>query len=237
MTDTILKAEGLMKRYGSHMALMGLDLELPRGKIIGILGPNGSGKTTFLKLAAGLLTPTSGTVTVDGKPIGPESKAVVSYLPDRPCFQKSKRVRELMDWYADFFSDFDRQRASEMLRELQIDPEQKFKALSKGTQEKVQLVLTMSRRAKLYLLDEPIGGVDPAARDYILRTIVTNYDPTATVLISTHLIRDVEAVLDEYLFLSMGRVIEQGTVDEVREKTGKSLDEVFREVFRCFVYY
>lgn len=237
MTDAILKAEGLTKRYGSHMALMGLDLALPRGKIIGILGPNGSGKTTFLKLAAGLLTPSSGTITVDGKPIGPETKAVVSYLPDRPCFQKSKRVRELMDWYADFFSDFDRQRASEMLRELQIDPEQKFKALSKGTQEKVQLVLTMSRRAKLYLLDEPIGGVDPAARDYILRTIISNYDPTATVLISTHLIRDVEAVLDEYLFLSMGRVIEQGTVDELREKTGKSLDEVFREVFRCFVYY
>ncbi|MBQ6892233.1 MAG: ABC transporter ATP-binding protein [Clostridia bacterium] len=237
MTDPILKTEGLVKRYGSHMALMGLDLELPRGKIIGLLGPNGSGKTTFLKLAAGLLTPTSGTITLDGKAIGPETKAVVSYLPDRPCFQKGKRVKELMDWYADFFTDFDRQRATQMLQELKIDPDQKFKALSKGTQEKVQLVLTMSRRAKLYLLDEPIGGVDPAARDYILRTIITNYDPTATVLISTHLIRDVEAVLDEYIFLSMGQLIEQGTVDEVREKTGKSLDEVFREVFRCFVYY
>ena len=237
MTDTILKAEGLVKRYGGYTALMGLDLELPKGKIIGLLGPNGSGKTTFLKLAAGLLTPTAGNLTIDGKPIGPETKAVVSYLPDRPCFQKGKRVRELMDWYADFFVDFDRNRAEEMLQELKIDPALKFKALSKGTQEKVQLVLTMSRRAKLYLLDEPIGGVDPAARDYILRTIITNYDPTATVLISTHLIRDVEPVLDEYLFLSMGQVIEQGTVDEVRERTGKSLDEVFREVFRCFVNY
>ena len=237
MTDVILKTEGLVKRYGTHTALMGLDLELPKGKIIGILGPNGSGKTTFLKLAAGLLTPTAGSITIDGKPIGPETKAVVSYLPDRPCFQKSRRVRELMDWYADFFTDFDRDRATEMLQELKIDPAQRFKTLSKGNQEKVQLVLTMARRAKLYLLDEPIGGVDPAARDYILRTIITNYDPTATVLISTHLIRDVEPVLDEYLFLSMGRVIEKGTADEVREKTGKSLDEVFREVFRCFVYY
>jgi len=237
MTDIVLKAQGLTKRYGNHVALMGLDLELPRGKIIGLLGPNGSGKTTFLKLAAGLLTPSSGSLTIDGKPIGPETKAIVSYLPDRPCFQKGKRIRELMDWYGDFFADFQRERAEEMLRELKIDPDQKFKTLSKGTQEKVQLVLTMSRKAKLYLLDEPIGGVDPAARDYILRTIITNYDPTATVLISTHLIRDVEPVLDEYLFLSMGQVIEKGTVDEIREKTGKSLDEVFREVFRCFVYY
>lgn len=237
MTDSILSAQALIKRYGSHVALMGLDMELPRGKIIGLLGPNGSGKTTFLKLAAGLLTPNSGTLTIDGKPIGPETKAVVSYLPDRPCFQKSRRVRELMDWYCDFFPDFDRKRAEEMLTELKIDPESKFKTLSKGTQEKVQLVLTMSRRAKLYLLDEPIGGVDPAARDYILRTIISNYDSNATVLISTHLIADVENVLDEYLFLSMGQVIQRGSVDEVREKTGKSLDELFREVFRCFVYY
>ena len=237
MTDSILSAQALTKRYGSHMALMGLNLELPRGKIIGLLGPNGSGKTTLLKLAAGLLTPNSGTLTIDGKPIGPETKAVVSYLPDRPCFQKNKRVRELMDWYCDFFPDFDRKRAEEMLTELKIDPASRFKTLSKGTQEKVQLVLTMSRRARLYLLDEPIGGVDPAARDYILRTIITNYDPSATVLISTHLIADVENVLDEYLFLSLGQVIQQGSVDEVREKTGKSLDELFREVFRCFVYY
>jgi ABC-2 type transport system ATP-binding protein len=152
---------------------------------------------------------------------------------DRPCFQKSKRVRELMDWYADFFSDFDRQRASEMLRELQIDPEQKFKALSKGTQEKVQLVLTMSRRAKLYLLDEPIGGVDPATRDYILSTIIGNYDPEATVLISTHLIADVEQVLDEVVFISQGQVVLQKSVDEIREEQGKSVDQLFREVFRC----
>ena len=237
MTDTILSAQALTKRYGSNMALTGLDLELPRGKIIGLLGPNGSGKTTFLKLAAGLLTPNSGSLTIDGKPIGPETKALVSYLPDRPCFQKNKRVRDLLDWYCDFFPDLDRKRAEEMLAQLQIDPQSRFKTLSKGTQEKVQLVLAMSRRAKLYLLDEPIGGVDPAARDHILRTIVSNYDPDATVLISTHLISDIENILDEYLFLSMGQVVQRGSVDEVREKTGKSLDEHFREVFRCFVYY
>ena len=233
MTDSILSAQALTKRYGSHMALMGLNLELPRGKIIGLLGPNGSGKTTFLKLAAGLLTPNSGTLTIDGNPIGPETKAVVSYLPDRPCFQKSKRVRELMDWYCDFFPDFDRKRAEEMLTELKIDPASRFKTLSKGTQEKVQLVLTMSRRARLYLLDEPIGGVDPAARDYILRTIITNYDPSATVLISTHLIADVEQVLDDVIFIKDGRMELFAPVDVIREQEGKSVDTLFREVFRC----
>lgn len=233
MENTVLCAKGLTKRYGSTLALDGLDLELPQGKIVGLLGPNGSGKTTLLKLAAGLLTPTAGTVTVCGENVGPQSKALVSYLPDRSYLNKQQKIREILDFFQDFYTDFDRSRAESMLRALKLDPEARLKTLSKGNQEKVQLVLVMSRKARLYLLDEPIGGVDPAARDYILNTIITNYDPGATVLISTHLIGDVERVLDEFIFLSQGKVIRQGSTDEVREETGKSLDELFREVFRC----
>ena len=235
--EDILCLNGLTKSYGSHIALYEVSLNLPKGKIIGLLGPNGSGKTTLLKLCAGLLTPTAGEARIAGEPVGPRTKSLVSYLPDRTYLSNSQTVKQQLDFFADFYADFDRQRAEAMLADLGISPETRYGTLSKGGKEKVQLVLVMSRRAKLYLLDEPIGGVDPAARDYILRTIITNYDPTATVLISTHLIRDVEPVLDEYLFLSMGQVIEKGTVDELRERTGKSLDEVFREVFRCFVYY
>ena len=233
MENTVLCAKGLTKRYGSTLALDGLDLELPQGKIVGLLGPNGSGKTTLLKLAAGLLTPTAGTVTVCGENVGPQSKALVSYLPDRSYLNKQQKIREILDFFQDFYTDFDRSRAESMLRALKLDPEARLKTLSKGNQEKVQLVLVMSRKARLYLLDEPIGGVDPAARDYILNTIITNYDPGATVLISTHLIGDVERVLDEFIFLSQGKVIRQGSTDEVREETGKSLDELFREVFKC----
>ena len=233
MDTTVLTAQGLTKRYGNMAALDGLNLALPQGKIIGLLGPNGSGKTTFIKLAAGLLTPTAGTLTICGEKIGPGSKAMVSYLPDRPAFNKGQRITQLLDFYGDFFADFERSRAEGMLAALGIAPDIRLGTLSKGNQEKVQLVLTMSRRARLYLLDEPIGGVDPAARDYILNTIITNYDPNATVLISTHLISDVEQVLDEFLFLHRGQVIRQGCVDEVREETGKSLDELFREVFKC----
>ena len=233
MEQSVLKASGLTKRYHGNPALDGLDLELPQGKIIGLLGPNGSGKTTFIKLAAGLLTPTSGQIAVCGEQVGTETKALVSYLPDRPYFSKGMKVKEQLDFFQDFYADFDRERAEHMLSTLGISPEAKFRTLSKGTQEKVQLVLVMSRRAKLYLLDEPIGGVDPAARDYILNTIITNYDPSATVLISTHLISDVERVLDEFLFLYNGKVIRGGNADTVREETGKSLDELFREVFRC----
>ena len=225
MENAVLKATGLVKNYGGTRALDGLELELPQGKIVGLLGPNGSGKTTFLKIAAGLLTPS-------GK-IGPETKAVVSYLPDKTYLNRQQRICEILDFFQDFYADFDRTRAEEMLSVLHIDPNAKLKTLSKGNQEKVQLVLVMSRRARLYLLDEPIGGVDPAARDYILSTIITNYDPSATVLISTHLIADVERVLDEFVFLSQGKVIRQGNTDETREETGKSLDELFREVFRC----
>ncbi len=233
MEQSTLNAVNLSKRYGGAYALNGLNLELPQGKIIGLLGPNGSGKTTFIKLAAGLLTPTAGEITICGEPIGPKSKALVSYLPDRTYFSKQMQVGMLMDFFEEFYADFDRQRAQHMLTALGINTKARFRTLSKGTQEKVQLVLVMSRRAKLYLLDEPIGGVDPAARDYILNTIIQNYDPSATVLISTHLIADVERVLDEYIFLHQGRIVEKGSADQVREETGSSLDERFREVFKC----
>ena len=231
--DHVLHAEGLTMRYQNTLALDNLDLRLPKGRIIGLLGPNGSGKTTFIKLTAGLLTPASGNLTIDGESVGSATKALVSYLPDRPYFSKQMRVREQLDFFQDFYADFDRSRAEYMLQGLGIDLNARFRALSKGNQEKVQLVLVMSRRAKLYLLDEPIGGVDPAARDYILNTIISNYDPNATVLISTHLISDVERVLDEFIFLYQGKVVRSGNADEVREETGKSLDELFREVFKC----
>ena len=233
MNETVLTAAGLTKRYHGNPALDDLTLELPKGRIIGLLGPNGSGKTTFIKLAAGLLTPNSGSIAIDGKVVGPETKALVSYLPDRPYFSKNMRVGQQLDFFQDFYADFDRTRAEEMLTALGISQNRRFKSLSKGNQEKVQLVLVMSRRAKLYLLDEPIGGVDPAARDYILNTIITNYDPEASVLISTHLIADVERVLDEFLFLHNGKIVRSGNADEVREETGKSLDQLFREVFQC----
>ena len=233
MEAWVLKAENLTKQYQKAKALDGLNLELPKGKIVGLLGPNGSGKTTFIKLAAGLLTPSQGNLQVCGENIGVQTKAMVSYLPDRTYFSRQRKVSEMLDFFQDFYADFDRRRAEKMLSALGISPDARFRTLSKGNQEKVQLVLVMSRRAKLYLLDEPIGGVDPAARDYILNTIISNYDPEATVLISTHLISDVERVLDEFVFLYQGKVIRQGNADETREETGKSLDELFREVFRC----
>ena len=231
--ETILNAEHLTMRYHKTLALNDFTLALPKGKIIGLLGPNGSGKTTFIKLAAGLLTPTSGSLTICGEPVGISTKAVVSYLPDRPYFNRELRIREQLDFFQDFYADFDRNRAEAMLADLHIDPNARIKTLSKGNQEKVQLVMVMSRRAKLYLLDEPIGGVDPAARDYILNTIIANYDPEATVLLSTHLIADVERILDEFLVIHQGKVVRSGNADETRAETGKSLDELFREVFAC----
>ena len=235
--NEVLRTVGLSKSYGSVKALNNLNLQLPAGKIIGLLGPNGSGKTTLIKLIAGLLTPTSGAVLVCGKPVGRETKALVAYLPDRVYFDPGKKICWILDYFSEFYGDFDRVRAEEMLKMLAIPLDVKFKTLSKGAREKVQLALVMSRRAKLYLLDEPIAGVDPAARDYILQTIINNYDREATVLISTHLIADVEPVLDEFLFIHSGTVIRQGTVDQAREENGKSLDELFREVFRCFPSY
>ena len=231
--DNVLQAEHLTMHYHKTVALEDVTLVLPKGKIIGLLGPNGSGKTTFIKLAAGLLTPASGEIRICGEKVGVTTKAMVSYLPDRPYFNREMRIREMLDFFQDFYADFDRNRAEQMLADLKIDMDAKIKTLSKGNQEKAQLVLVMSRRAKLYLLDEPIGGVDPAARDYILNTIITNYDPEATIVISTHLIADVERILDEFIFVHKGKILRQGNADEVRMETGKSLDELFREVFAC----
>ena len=229
----LLTCEGLTKHYGAKTALDGVDLHIGFGKIVGLLGPNGSGKTTLIKLANGLLQPDSGSIRIAGMKPGVESKAIVSYLPDADWLPGWMRVEQLVKMFGDFYKDFDPARANEMLANLELSPKDVLKTLSKGNREKVQLILAMSRNARLYLLDEPIGGVDPAARDYILNTIITNYDPSATVLISTHLIADVERVLDEYLFLSQGRILQGGNVDAVREETGKSLDELFREVFKC----
>ena len=233
MDKYVLTASALTKRYHGSPALDGLTLSLPKGKIVGLLGPNGSGKTTFIKLAAGLLTPTAGAIQICGEPVGPATKALVSYLPDRTYFNRQSTVQELLDLFRDFYADFDRPRVEKMLSALGISTNARLRTLSKGNQEKVQLVLVMSRQAKLYLLDEPIGGVDPAAREYILNTIIANYDPEATIVISTHLIADVERVLDEFLFLRSGKLLRYGDADEVRMETGKSLDELFREVFAC----
>lgn len=230
--ETVLSTSGLSMRYTNKLALDKLTLDLPQGKIVGLLGPNGSGKTTFIKLAAGLLTPTEGTITICGQSIGPATKAIVSYLPDRPYFSRQMTVAQQLDFFQDFYADFDRSRAETMLDALGIRLDAKFRTLSKGTQEKVQLVLVMSRRAKLYLLDEPIGGVDPATRDYILHTILNNYKRTATIVISTHLIADVENVLDDVIFINKGKIVLQSSVEAIRTERGSSVDELFREVFR-----
>ena len=231
--EYILETQGLTKTYGRKHALDNVELQLPKGQIIGLLGPNGSGKTTFLKICAGLLQPSRGDVRISGYPRGTETKYLVSFLPDRTYLNNRQKVKEQLDLFEDFYPDFDRNRAEQMLSALNISPNARFGTLSKGSKEKVMLVLVMSRRAKLYLLDEPIGGVDPATRDYILNTIVSNFDPDATVLISTHLISDVENVLDGYIFLHEGKVVRTGHTAQTREETGKTLDELFREVFRC----
>lgn len=231
--ETCLECRDLTKRFGSVQALDGVTLNIAPGRVVGLLGPNGSGKTTLIKLANGLLTPSSGEIRICGALPGKETKAVVSYLPDRPCLPEWMSAEELIDYFADFFADFDRSRAADMMARLRLNPHMKYGQMSKGTREKVQLILVMSRRARLYLLDEPIGGVDPATRDYILDTIIRNYDENASVLISTHLISDVENVLDDVIFLREGRVTLQASVDDIRAQYGKSVDALFREVFRC----
>lgn len=233
-TQKFIVCSSLSKHYKSIAALDSLDLTLPQGKIIGLLGPNGSGKTTLLKLLAGLIIPTRGSVTIDGHVPGAETKAIVSYLPDKSFFASWMSVKDCLDIFDDFYSDFDRAHAEHMLSLLSIDPKRTYKSLSKGNQEKVQLICAMARRAKLYLLDEPIAGVDPAAREYILSTIFDSYYKEATILISTHLLADVETVLDEFIFLKNGRCVAYNSVENSREETGKSLDELFREVFRCY---
>ena len=214
-------------------ALNHLSFSIPRGKIIGLLGPNGSGKTTLIKILNGLLSPTEGEVFINGKRPGPETKARISYLPERSYLDNSKRVCDLIEFFADFYEDFKPERAEKMLASLGINAADRLKTLSKGTKEKVQLILVMSRDADLFVLDEPIAGVDPAARDYIIKTIITNYNENATVLLSTHLISDIENILDEVIFIREGNLLLQATVEEIRESKGKSVDSYFREVFAC----
>ena len=230
---SILECKALSKRFGATQALESIELELEGGHIVGLLGPNGSGKTTLIKLCNGLLTPTGGTVRINGMAPGAGTKAIVSYLPERNALPEWMTTAQAVDYYADFFEDFNRDRAKEMIANLGLQENQRIKTMSKGTREKLQLILTMSREAKLYLLDEPIGGVDPATRDYILHTIISNYNPDATIIISTHLITDVEPILDEVIFLREGRVVLYNSVDNIREEKGKSVDELFREVFKC----
>ena len=229
----VLECKDLSKHYGSAPALNHVNLTVEPGRIVGLLGPNGSGKTTLIKLANGLLTPSEGEVLVCDMAPGKESHESVSYLPERTCIPPWLSVKQLLDFYGDFYRDFNRKAAEEMLSHLNIRLTQRIKQMSKGTREKVQLIMVMSRAAKLYLLDEPIGGVDPATRDYILSTIIGNYNPEAAVIISTHLIADVEKVLDEVIFINQGQVVLQSSVDEVREEKGMSVDALFREVFKC----
>lgn len=228
----LLRCENLTKLYGSTVALRDVSFTLQSGRIVGLLGPNGSGKTTLIKILNGLLTPTSGEVRIDGELPGPATKARVAYLPDNIYLNSWMTVKQIVAYFADFYADFSSERAYQMLERLGISPAQRLKSLSKGNKEKVCLILVMSRQARLYVLDEPIAGVDPAARDYVISTIINNYNPEATVLISTHLIADIEQVLDEVLFIRNGSLLLHKTVDQIREENGKSVDELFREVFK-----
>ena len=231
--NDLVTISGLSKAYGHFMALNNLNLNIPRGRIIGLLGPNGSGKTTLIKLLNGLLTPSSGQILIDGNAPGVETKKKVSYLPERTYLTSSRTVIDLVGYFEDFYDNFNREKAMSMLESLQINLNSRLKTLSKGTKEKVQLVLVMSREADLYILDEPIAGVDPAARDFILKTIIGNYNENASILLSTHLISDIEAVLDDVIFIRDGQIMLCSSVENIRETYGKSVDSYFREVFAC----
>lgn len=233
MADYILQCKGLVKNYGQKEALKGIDLNFEKGKIIGLLGPNGSGKSTFIKTAVGLLKQTDGEIFIDGKNIGTETKAIVSYLPEKTYLEDSMKVIDTIKFFKAFYYDFDENKALDMLSKLKINISDKLKTMSKGTKEKVQLILVMSRNAKIYFLDEPIAGVDPAARDYIINTIISNYNENSTVVISTHLISDVENILDDVVFIKEGEIVLENAVDTIREENGKSVDALFREVFKC----
>ena len=239
MNHELIEITGLTKAYDNgNIAVNNISLTLPRGKIIGLLGPNGSGKTTLIKMMNGLLTPTQGSIRINGESVGVGTKAQVSYLPDRTYLSGNDRISDVLEYFCDFYPDFSLEKSREMLKTLGIDPSARMRTLSKGTREKVQLILVMSRKAKLYILDEPIAGVDPAARDYILRTIINNYNPEvchmeASVLISTHLIGDIEQVLDEVIFMRYGYLVLYTSVDNIRQEQGKSVDAYFREVFAC----
>lgn len=232
----LIECINLQKNYGKKEVLKNVELHIQKGRIIGLLGPNGSGKTTLLKLMNGLLQPTDGNILIRGMEPGEETKSIVSYLPDKMYFADWMKVKDLMDFFTDFYADFDRERAEEMCRSLGISLEDKIKKLSKGNKEKVQLILVMCRKAQVYLLDEPIAGVDPAARDYILDTILKNYNEEGTVIISTHLISDIEKILDEAILIRDGIIIRHAAVDDLREEYGKSIDEMFREMFRSDVF-
>lgn len=228
----LVRCNDLSKNYGSITALDSINCTLESGRIVGLLGPNGSGKTTLIKLLNGLLTPSKGEILIDGHSVGVQTKKLVAYLPDNSYLNSWMTVKQIVAYFADFYEDFRPELAYEMLARLDIAPDSKLKTLSKGNKEKVCLILVMSRNARLYVLDEPIAGVDPAARDYVISTIINNYNPEATVIISTHLIADIEQILDEVIFLKNGHLVLQKTVDEIRTEHGKSVDELFREVFR-----
>ncbi len=231
--STLIKCEELSKKYGKKEALRNINLTIEGGHIYGLLGPNGSGKTTFIKILNGLLTPTEGRITINDMPIGPQTKAIVAYLPDHTYLDMNRKVKDVISFFSDFYADFDQTKAYEMLEKLEIDPEDRIKTMSKGTKEKVNLILVMSRRAQVYVLDEPIAGVDPAARDFILNVILSNYNPEAAVIISTHLIADVENILDQVIFIKKGEIIKTASVDDIREENHMSVDGYFREVFKC----
>ncbi|MCY7157851.1 ABC transporter ATP-binding protein [Streptococcus gallolyticus subsp. gallolyticus] len=229
----LLQLHHVTKKYKKHVAIDDVTLSLPAGKIIGLLGPNGSGKTTLIKLMNGLLHPTTGDIVIDGYRPSVETKKIVSYLPDTSYLRENMKIKDALTLFEDFYNDFSREKAEHLLEDLDLNPDEQLKNLSKGNKEKVQLILVMSRQAKLYILDEPIGGVDPAAREYILRTIVNNYCEDASVVISTHLIAEIEPILDEIVFLKEGKVILQGNTDDIREEYGKSIDSLFREKYKA----
>ena len=229
----LLECKNVRKNYGQKEALKDINISLPSGKIIGLLGKNGSGKTTLIKAINGLLSIDKGEILIDGKVVGTESKKITSYLPERTYLSMHEKVKDIIEYFSDFYDDFDSDKAYKLLDNLKIKADDKLSVMSKGMKEKVQLVLVMSRKAKLYILDEPMGGVDPATRDYILNTILNNFDDGSTILMSTHLISDIERVLDEVIFIDDGKITRYEDADKLRDESGKSIDEVFREEFKC----
>ena len=231
--ENIVEIKDLNKSYGKKEVIKNMNLNIPKGKIVGLLGPNGSGKSTLIKLISGLLHANSGEILINGMNPSIETKKIVSYLPERTYLNDWMKVSDLLNFFKDFYDDFDMDKANNMIDSLKIDVNEKLKTMSKGTKEKVQLILVMSRKASLYILDEPIGGVDPAARSYILKTILSNYCEDSTLLIATHLISEIENICDDVIFISKGNIVLQGNVEEIREEKGKSIDALFREEFRC----
>lgn len=229
----LLECKNLYKDYGTKKVLKDVNLIIPRGKIIGLLGSNGSGKTTLIKLINDLITPTKGEILINGEHPGINSKKIISYLPERTYLSMDMKVKEIIEYFEDFYDNFNKDKAYELLKKLKINPNDKLKTMSKGTKEKVQLILVMSRKADLYILDEPIGGVDPAARDYILDTILKNFNKDASIIISTHLIADIERILDDVIFISDGKIVLYEEADKLRNKENKSIDMIFREMFKC----